>query len=97
VTGNPGMMATGMAPLAGAGVANIAAKAFTSPRILKWLVGTTKVPFGAMAQQLALLAKQSQKWSDEDKEIADGLVSHLGGIDWNQILTAQAVADGLAH
>lgn len=96
MTGSPGMVATGLAPLGGATALNVAAKMFTSPRVISWLVKTTKVPFGMMAQQLAILAKDSQKWPERDRETADDLTSALGNIDWSQILTAQAVADGLA-
>lgn len=98
-TGNltGGAIGAAGAPLVASTGATIAAKAFTSPRLINWMVKQTQVPFGAMAQQIALLAKQSQSWSDEDRATADSLVSSLGNVDWNQILTAQAVADGLAH
>ena len=83
-------------PLAAATGSTLAAKAFTSPRLIDWMVRQTKVPFGMLAQQLALLAKDSQKWPEQDRAVAQDLSSTLGNIDWSQILMARAVADGLA-
>jgi hypothetical protein len=61
------------APLVASTGATLAAKAFTSPKMIDWMVKQTKVPFGLLTQQLALLAKHSQKWPEQDREVAQSL------------------------
>jgi hypothetical protein len=92
-----GAMGAVLAPTATAVGANILArKVFTNPRMIQWLVGTTKKPFGAMAQELAILAKDAQKWPDEDRQVALDFAKSLGSVDWRAILLASAAADATA-
>jgi hypothetical protein len=81
--------------LAAAGGANVLARGiFTRPKTIEWLLKQTRVPAGALPQQLAILAKDSQKWENpEDRQLASDLVSVLGNIDWGPIMLATAVAD----
>ncbi len=75
-------------------VANqLAERVFTNPRMINWLVKQTRVPFGAMRQELALLAKDAQKWGPADRTVAEDFSSAFGNIDWRSILMAQAAAD----
>jgi hypothetical protein len=75
---------------------NLTARAFTNPRIVHRLVRQTRVPFGALYQELAILAKDSQKWPAEDRETAQELSQTLGGMDWRSSLLASAAADATA-
>lgn len=93
VSGNTAMMFAGSAPLAGVAAANLTARAFTNPNVIRWLVKQTAVPAGALKQQLAILAKDSQKWDPESRDIADEMVSTLGNIDWPKMIMATALAD----
>ncbi len=99
VMGAGGAVAAG-APGAAAGaiatpvIANqLAERVFTNPRMINWLVKQTKVPFGAMRQEIALLAKDAQKWGPNDQSVAQDFTSAFGNLDWRSILMAQAAAD----
>jgi hypothetical protein len=74
----------------------LAERVFTNPRMIQWLVRQTKIPFGAMGQELALLVKDSQKWSTADRQIAQDLSGTLSHMDWRSILLAQSAADATA-
>src|SRR6478672_6876481 len=96
VTGTmTGSAAAGLAAggLAMGGAKFLASQVFTNPKAVSWLVRQTQVPFGALAQQLAILAKDAQKWAPEDRDIAEQMVSTLGNVDWPQVFMAWAVAD----
>jgi hypothetical protein len=92
-TGNTTAMAAGAIPSMVAGGANLAARAFTNPNIIRWMVKQTTVPAGALKQQLAILAKDAAKWDPESQDIASDLSDTLGNIDWRSMLLATAVAD----
>jgi hypothetical protein len=49
-----------------------------------------------MGQELALLAKDSQKWGTADRQIAQDLSGTLSHMDWRSILLAQSAADATA-
>lgn len=95
-TGNSAMAATGLAPAAAAASANVAARMFTNPRMIDWMVKQTKVPFAALTRQLAILAKDSQKWPAADRDIAQEVSGALGNVDWRSVLLAQAATDQTA-
>lgn len=71
-----GLMAGATAGATSAGL-HLASQMFTSPRVVRWLLGTTRLPVGVLPAQLTQLAKQAQKWSAEDRAIAQSLVSQL--------------------
>lgn len=89
-----GAMATPL--LASLGAKQIAERVFTNPRMIQWLVRQTKVPYGALAQELAILAKDSQKWGPNDRQIAQDFGAAMGAMDWRSILLASAAADATA-
>jgi hypothetical protein len=74
----------------------MAERIFTNPRMIQWLVKQTKVPFGAMGQELALLVKDSQKWGAEERQLAQDLSGTLSHMDWRNVLLATAAADATA-
>lgn len=71
----------------------LAARMFTSPKMVHWLVGTTKMPYGALMGQLPRLAKEAQAWSAEDRDIANDFVRHMSNIDWPMMITVKALTD----
>lgn len=93
VMGNPTVALGGLAPAGVIGGSNLLARAFTSPRITNWLVRQTRLPFGALTQELALLAKDAQKWPEDDRETAQEISQSLSNVDWRSVMMAQAVAD----
>jgi hypothetical protein len=99
VGGGLGAMAGAMgAPLLTAAAANqLAERVFTNPRMINWLVRQTKIPFGAMQQELAILAKDATKWGPEDKQTAMDLVGAMAKMDWRTVLLGQAAADATAQ
>jgi hypothetical protein len=86
-----------MAPAAMSGVGNIAARVFTNPKMINWMVRQTKVPYGALQQELAILAKDAVKWGPDDRQTALDFVSTMQGMDWRSILLASAAADATAQ
>jgi hypothetical protein len=86
------------APLLTAAAANqLAERVFTNPRMVGWLVRQTKIPFGAMQQELAILAKDATKWGPDDRQTAMDLVGAMGHMDWRSVLLGQAAADATAQ
>jgi hypothetical protein len=71
----------------------LAERVFTSPKAISWLLRQTKVPYGAMRQELAILAKDSQKWGPADRDVGMELASTLSQMDWRTILMGGAAAD----
>jgi hypothetical protein len=71
----------------------LASRVFTNPKAISWLVRQTKVPYGAMRQELAVLAKDAEKWAPADRDVGLELASTLGQMDWRSILMGSAVAD----
>ncbi len=102
VFGGPGTALTtgaigATSPALAAGTSKfLAEKVFTNPKAIRWLVRQTKVPFGALGQELAILAKDAKKWAPEDREVAEDMVAMLGNVNWPQVFTARAVADATA-
>jgi hypothetical protein len=110
VNGLTGGIVGGMAGRAGTGAligaggttlavggSKLAAKVLTNPKIIRWMVKQTKAPLASLPAHLAVLAKQSESWDPESREIAQELSSTLGGLDWRPILLARAVADATAR
>jgi hypothetical protein len=85
------------APLLTAGGANLAARVFTSPKMIERLLRTTKVPFGALNQEMAILAKDAVKWGPDDRQTALDLVGAMTRMDWRSILLGSAAADATAQ
>jgi hypothetical protein len=86
------------APLLTAAAANqLAERVFTNPRMVNWMVRQTKIPFGAMQQELAILAKDAVKWGPDDRQTAMDLVGAMGHMDWRSVLLGQAAADATAQ
>lgn len=98
IGGGPGAALGAMAgpALTAVGANQLAERVFTSPRMIHWLVRQTKIPFGAMSQELAILAKESRKWGPSDQQIAQDLTGALAHMDWRSILMGGAVADATA-
>jgi hypothetical protein len=84
-------------PVAAIAAQQLAQRVFTNPRMIHWMVRQTKTPFGALGQEIALLAKQSQEWDPESREIAEEMVQEYSQMDWPQIQLATAVADATAR
>jgi hypothetical protein len=75
----------------------LAERVFTNPRMVNWMVRQTRIPFGAMNQEIAILAKDAQKWGPADKETAMEFVKAMTSMDWRSILLGQAAADATAQ
>jgi hypothetical protein len=72
---------------------NLAARAFTNPRIVHWLVRQTRVPTGALAQELVLLTRQAKDWSPEERDLAEEVRQALDHVDWRGVRFAAFAAD----
>jgi hypothetical protein len=83
-------MLAGATPVAAAAGTNLMARAFTNPRIIRWLVKQTTVPLGAITTEAAILKKESEKWPTEDRETAQELSDVLTNMDWPSVLIATA-------
>jgi hypothetical protein len=92
-TRRPLVTAIGVIPLAGTIGTDLAARAFTSPKVVRWLVRQTNVPAGTLAQELVILTKQAKDWSPADRDIADAMVKTLGTVDWAQARMMTATED----
>jgi hypothetical protein len=89
-----GAMIGAGATMAAAGTGKVLAeKVFTNPRMIRWLVKQTKVPLGAIQQELVILAKDSQRWDAESRDIADEIGNTFSNVDWRTMGLATAVAD----
>jgi hypothetical protein len=88
--GSTPLMLAGATPVAAAAGTNLMARAFTNPRIIRWLVKQTTVPLGAITTEAAILKKESEKWPTEDRETAQELSDVLTNMDWPSVLIATA-------
>lgn len=61
-----GHVVTAAAGVGGIGAANLAARALTSPRIVKWMVKTTQLPKAQFQNQVRILALTGQREKDQD-------------------------------
>jgi hypothetical protein len=96
---HPALAALGAAagPALTAVAANqLAERVFTNPKMITWLLRQTKIPFGALNQELAILAKDAAKWGPEDRETALEFVKTMTDMDWRTIISGGAVADATA-
>jgi hypothetical protein len=75
----------------------LAERVFTNPKMIERMLRLTKVPFGALTQEMTILAKDAQKWGPEDRETALELVKMVTQMDWRSILLGQAAADATAQ
>jgi hypothetical protein len=89
-TGSAPLALAGAAPVAGAVGTNLMARAFTNPKIIRWLVKQNSVPLGAITTEAAILKKESEKWPTEDRETAQELSDVLTNMDWPSVLMATA-------
>jgi hypothetical protein len=89
-TGSAPLALAGAAPVAGAVGTNLMARAFTNPKIIRWLVKQNTVPLGAITTEAAILKKESEKWPTEDRETAQELSDVLTNMDWPSVLIATA-------
>jgi hypothetical protein len=95
--GTGAMMGAGGTLAAVGGSKMLAERVFTNPRMIRWLVKQNTIPYGAITQQAAILAKDAQKWPIEDRETALDLVDTLTNVDWRSLLLATATADAVAQ
>lgn len=80
--GNGLLVPAAGATAVGATGLSILSRAFTSPRMVRWLLGTTKLPTGVLGAQLVQLGKQAQKWPPADRSAAMSLIDHFqSGVD----------------
>lgn len=84
----------GGAAAAGVGT-KLLARAFTSPRVVRWLVGTTQKPFGAIGAEVMNLSNQAQLWKKmgdkNSHDVAMDLVNALQAVDWKQQMVVDAL------
>lgn len=89
-----GVALAGGAVAAGAGT-KLLGRAFTNPRVVRWLVGTTQKPFGAIGSEITALSNQAQLWKkmgDKDShDVAMDLVKNLEAVDWKQQMVVDAL------
>lgn len=91
-----GIGAAGAAGAAQAGLQGIAHMVFTSPRAVKWLLGTTRLPEGVLPASLIQLSKQARQWPPQDQSVAKAIIRQLQPPDMPDIdtmSTLQAPSD----
>ena len=63
---------------------NLTGCAFTNPKVVHWLVRQTKVPFGALTQELAISPKRAEV-ADRGSADSGGVEPDFGGMDWRPL------------
>jgi hypothetical protein len=75
----------------------LAKRVFTNPKMVNWLVKTTKFPIGMIGPQLVILGKESREWDAEDRDLAMETIETLGSIDWGKQSLEDMIAEHAAR
>lgn len=73
--------------------AHVTASMLTSPKVVRWLLGTTKLPAGVLPSALVQLSQQAAKWPPADRAAAQAVIQQLGGVGMPTGAPAPMVAD----
>jgi hypothetical protein len=75
----------------------LAKRVFTNPKMVNWLVKTTKFPIGMIGPQLVLLGKQAAEWDAEDRDLAMETIEALGSVDWGKQTLTNMISEHTAN
>jgi hypothetical protein len=75
----------------------LAKRVFTNPKMVNWLVKTTKFPIGMIGPQLVLLGKQAAEWDAEDRDLAMETIEALGSVDWGKQTLTNMISEHTAR